>query len=50
MLQLVGVVFAVPLGVLAAHSVSMVIDIDAAHAEPQVTGLVVLRCGNPDDR
>ncbi len=41
-LQLVGVVFAVPLGVLAAHSVSMAIDIHAAHAEPQMTGLLVL--------
>jgi hypothetical protein len=42
MLQLVGVVIAVPLGALAAHSVSMGIDIDAAHAAPQMTALVVL--------
>lgn len=42
LLQLVGVVLAVPLGVLAAHSVSMVIDIDAAHAPQQMTGLMVL--------
>jgi signal transduction histidine kinase len=41
-LQLVGVVFAVPLGVLATHSVSMAVDIDAAHAKPQMTGLIVL--------
>src|SRR5690606_8090508 len=39
---LVGVVLAVPLRVLAAHSVSMVIDIDAAHAPQQLTGLMVL--------
>jgi two-component sensor histidine kinase len=41
-LQLVGVVVAVPIGVLAAHSVSMAIDIHAAHEAPQMTGLMVL--------
>jgi two-component sensor histidine kinase len=41
-LQLVGVLFAVPLGGLAAHSVSMAIDIHAAHGKPQMTGLFIL--------
>lgn len=41
-LQLVGVVVAVPLGVIGAHSVSMAIDIHAAHESPQMTGLIVL--------
>ena len=41
-LQIVGVVVAVPAGVLLAHSISMAIDIDAAHAPEQMTGLVVL--------
>ena len=41
-LQIVGVVVAVPAGVLLAHSISMAIDIDAAHLPAQMTGLVVL--------
>jgi hypothetical protein len=41
-LQIVGVVVAVPAGVLLAHSISMAIDTDFAHAPPQMTGLVVL--------
>jgi hypothetical protein len=41
-LQLVGVVFAVPIGVLLAHSGSMAIDIHSAHEPPQMTGLMVL--------
>lgn len=41
-LQLVGVVFAVPAGVLIAHLVSMSIDIHAAHEQPQMQGLIVL--------
>jgi hypothetical protein len=41
-LQIVGVVVAVPAGVLLAHSISMAIDVDAAHAPPQMTGLIVL--------
>jgi hypothetical protein len=41
-LQLIGVVIAVPLGVLVPHLVSMSIDIHAAHAPPQMTGLMVL--------
>jgi hypothetical protein len=41
-LQIIGVVVAVPAGVLLAHSVSMAIDTDVAHAPPQMTGLIVL--------
>jgi hypothetical protein len=41
-LQLVGVVIAIPAGVLLAHSISMAIDIHAAHEQPQMTGLIVL--------
>ncbi|HEU4532185.1 MAG TPA: histidine kinase [Steroidobacteraceae bacterium] len=41
-LQLVGVVFAVPAGVLIAHSISMAIDVQSAHAPPQMKGLIVL--------
>lgn len=41
-LQLVGVVVAVPAGVLLAHSISMAINEDLAHAPPQMTGLIVL--------
>lgn len=41
-LQLVGVVVAVPAGVLLAHAVSMAIDVDRAHERPQMVGLVVL--------
>ena len=37
-LQLVGVVVAVPLGVLLAHSISMAIDEHLAHEPPQMTG------------
>jgi signal transduction histidine kinase len=41
-LQLVGVVIAIPAGVLLAHSISMAIDIHAAHEQPQMMGLIVL--------
>jgi hypothetical protein len=41
-LQIAGVVVAVPAGVLLAHSISMALDTDVAHAPPQMTGLVVL--------
>lgn len=41
-LQVVGVMIAVPLGALLAHSVSMAIDIHSAHEDPQMTGLIVL--------
>jgi hypothetical protein len=41
-LQLVGVVAAVPIGVVLPHLVSMAIDVDAAHSSPQMTGLVAL--------
>jgi LytS/YehU family sensor histidine kinase len=42
MLQLIGVVVGVPLGMLAAHSVSMAVDIHAAHDDAQMTGLIVV--------
>lgn len=41
-LQLVGIVVAIPAGVLLAHSISMAIDIHAAHEKPQMMGLIVL--------
>ena len=41
-LQVLGVVIAVPAGALLAHSVSMGIDIHAAHERPQMMGIVVL--------
>jgi two-component sensor histidine kinase len=41
-LQLIGVVVAVPAGALAAHAVSMAIDVNAAHDEPQMTALIAL--------
>jgi hypothetical protein len=41
-LQLVGVVVAVPLGVLLAHSISMAIDVHRAHESAQMTGLAIL--------
>lgn len=41
-LQVVGVMIAVPLGALLAHSVSMAIDIHSAHDAPQMTGLMIL--------
>jgi hypothetical protein len=41
-LQVVGVMIAIPLGVLLAHSISMAIDIHSAHSDPQMTGLMVL--------
>ena len=41
-LQLVGVVVAVPLGMLLAHSIAMAIDVHSAHEPSQMTGLVVL--------
>lgn len=41
-LQVVGVMVAVPAGALIAHSVSMAIDIHSAHADAQMRGLLVL--------
>ncbi len=41
-LQIAGVVVAVPAGVILAHYVSMWIDIEQAHAPPQMQGLIVL--------
>lgn len=41
-LQLVGVVVAIPAGVLLAHSISMAIDVHAAHEQSQMMGLIVL--------
>lgn len=41
-LQLVGVVIAIPAGVLLAHAISMAIDVHAAHQQPQMMGLIVL--------
>jgi hypothetical protein len=41
-LQLVGVVIAVPAGVLLAHLLSMAVDVEAAHERPQVTALIAL--------
>jgi two-component sensor histidine kinase len=41
-LQLAGVVVGAPLGVVAAHFVSMAIDEHAAHGDAQMTGLIVL--------
>ncbi len=41
-LQLVGVVVAVPAGVLLAHLVSMAVDVELAHERPQVTALIAL--------
>jgi signal transduction histidine kinase len=41
-LQIAGVVVAVPAGVILAHYVSMGIDIEQAHAPPQMQGLIVL--------
>ncbi len=41
-LQLIGVVLAVPAGVLLAHLVSMTVDVHSAHAQPQTTALIAL--------
>ncbi|HEX7062935.1 MAG TPA: histidine kinase [Woeseiaceae bacterium] len=41
-LQLVGVVIAVPAGVLLAHLISMAVDLEVAHERPQVTALIAL--------
>jgi hypothetical protein len=41
-LQVVGVVIAVPAGVLLAHSIHMAVDIESAHRQPQMMGLIVL--------
>ncbi len=41
-MQLIGVVVAIPVGVLLAHSVSMAINVHASHQSPQMTGLMVL--------
>jgi signal transduction histidine kinase len=41
-MQLMGVVIAVPIGVLLAHCVSMAVDIHASHQPPQMTGLMAL--------
>lgn len=40
--QLVGVVVAIPVGVLVAHSISMAIDMHSAHERPQTTSLIAL--------
>jgi LytS/YehU family sensor histidine kinase len=40
--QLIGVVVAVPVGVLLAHVVSMAIDMQSAHERPQTTSLIAL--------
>jgi hypothetical protein len=40
--QLIGVVVAVPAGVLLAHLISMAIDMHSAHERPQTTSLIVL--------
>jgi two-component sensor histidine kinase len=41
-LQVLGVVIAIPIGVLTAHSISMAVDIESAHEQPQMQGLIVL--------
>ncbi len=41
-LQVIGVMIAVPVGALLAHSVSMAIDIHSAHEDPQMRGLMIL--------
>jgi LytS/YehU family sensor histidine kinase len=41
-LQLIGVVVAVPIGVLLAHSFSMAIDMHSAHDRPQTTSLITV--------
>jgi signal transduction histidine kinase len=41
-LQLGGVVIAIPTGALLAHSISMAIDMQSAHQEPQMTALIAL--------
>jgi signal transduction histidine kinase len=41
-LQVVGVVAAVLVGALLAHSISMVVNIHSAHEQPQMKGLMVL--------
>ncbi len=41
-LQIAGVVVAVPAGAIIAHYISMAIDIERAHAPPQMQGLIVL--------
>lgn len=41
-MQLVGVVAAVPVGVLLAHAISMQVDIHGAHEPPQMRGLMML--------
>jgi LytS/YehU family sensor histidine kinase len=40
--QLIGVVVAVPIGVLLAHSISMVVDMHSSHERPQTTSLIAL--------
>jgi two-component sensor histidine kinase len=41
-LQVLGVVIAIPIGVLIAHSISMAVDIESAHQQSQMKGLIVL--------
>jgi hypothetical protein len=41
-LQVLGVVIAIPSGVLLAHFISMAVDIHSAHLRPQMMGLIVL--------
>jgi hypothetical protein len=40
--QLIGVVVAVPIGVLLAHSISMAVDMHSSHERPQTTSLIAL--------
>lgn len=41
-LQVLGVMIAIPSGVLLAHFISMAVDIHSAHQQPQMMGLIVL--------
>lgn len=41
-LQVLGVVIAIPIGVLFAHSISMAVDMESAHQHAQMQGLIVL--------
>jgi two-component sensor histidine kinase len=42
MLQVLGVVIAIPTGVLLAHSIAMAVDMESAHQQSQMMGLIVL--------
>jgi histidine kinase/histidine kinase/DNA gyrase B/HSP90-like ATPase len=41
-LQLIGVVVAVPIGVLLAHTIAMAVDLHSAHERPQMTSLITV--------